>query len=444
MRQPIGIRKEQKSEWERRTPLTPLQVKTLIEKYDVPVYVQPSEIRAFRDEEYQEAGAIIQDDLSKAEVILSVKEVPEYDIQKGKTYINFSHVIKGQHYNMPSLRKYLELGTNLIDYEKITDEQGRRLIFFGRFAGLAGMIDTLWAFGKKLEHEGIMTPFLDIKQTYHYGNLKKAEEAIRRAGERIKTEGLDKRIVPLVVGVAGYGNVARGSQEILDYLPIIEISPEELLELRNSGDVSDRHIYKVVFKEQHTVEPIDESKSFDLKEYFSHPEKYKSRFEQYVPLMQILINAIFWTDRNPRLVTRNLMQELYETKRQDTHLRAVGDISIDIDGAIEFTSYATQPGNPVYVFEPLTGETLGGFEGDGVLVLAVDNLPCELAAESSEYFGSVLLPYIPKILDANQCNEFSACEFPSEIKRALIVFDGKLTPDYEYLTNYLAQFDDSF
>ncbi|MCE1247076.1 MAG: hypothetical protein LWY06_10565 [Firmicutes bacterium] len=443
MRKPIGIRKEVKSEWERRTPLTPIQVKTLIEKYEVPVYIQPSEIRAFSDEEYQKAGAFVQDDLSAADVILSVKEMPAYHIEKGKTYINFSHVIKGQHYNMPSLKKYLELETNLIDYEKITDEQGRRLIFFGRFAGLAGMIDTLWAFGKKLQIEGIENPFTDILQTYHYGTLKEAEKSLRKVGERITAEGLDSRIVPLVIGFAGYGNVSKGSQEIVDFLPVIEISPEELLELRSCSDVSNKHIYKVVFKEEHTVEPIDSSAGFDLKDYFVNPEKYKGQFEKYVPHMHILINAIFWTDKNPRLITRNLMQELYREKKSETHLRVVGDISIDIEGAIEFTKYATQPSNPVYVYNPEKDEVVSGFEEDGVLVLAVDNLPCELAAESSEYFGSVLLSYIPKILDALSSSEFSHHTFPPEIRRALITFKGELMPDYTYLDHYLKNFNDS-
>ena len=140
----VGIRREDKSVWERRVPVVPADVPDLISQ-GLELIVQPSTIRVFGGEEYVAAGARLQDDLGGCDVIIGVKEVPSHLLIPAKTYVYFSHVIKGQSYNMPMLARLLELGCTLIDYEKVTDEHGRRLIFFGRHAGWAGMLDTLWA-----------------------------------------------------------------------------------------------------------------------------------------------------------------------------------------------------------------------------------------------------------------------------------------------------------
>ncbi|MEE8478647.1 MAG: hypothetical protein V3S42_01430, partial [Candidatus Neomarinimicrobiota bacterium] len=140
----IGIRREDKNEWEARVPLIPSDVKKLAND-GIKVILQPSPIRIFSDQEYIDVGAMISEDLSSCSVILAVKEIPINFIEKGKTYVFFSHTIKGQDYNIPLLQKMIDEKTQLIDYERIVDEKGQRLIFFGRHAGLAGMIDSFWA-----------------------------------------------------------------------------------------------------------------------------------------------------------------------------------------------------------------------------------------------------------------------------------------------------------
>ena len=144
----VGIRHEDKYKMERRSPLTPKHVEYLIKHKNIDFIIQSSEKRVFHDDEYKKAGAKVCSDLDKCSIIFGVKEMPEEFFQPDKTYIFFSHVIKGQSYNMPMLRKMMELKCNLIDYEKVVDEQNKRLIFFGKYAGLAGMIDSLWAMAK--------------------------------------------------------------------------------------------------------------------------------------------------------------------------------------------------------------------------------------------------------------------------------------------------------
>jgi saccharopine dehydrogenase (NAD+, L-lysine-forming) len=128
----IGVRREDKSRWERRVPVTPEDARRLKEKHGIEVWVQPSPIRVFSEEEFAQAGAAVQEDISACPVVFALKEMPLDFFEPGRTYVFFSHTIKGQPYNMPMLKKMLELGCTLIDYEKVTAENGRRLIFFGR------------------------------------------------------------------------------------------------------------------------------------------------------------------------------------------------------------------------------------------------------------------------------------------------------------------------
>jgi len=157
-----GIRREDKNKWEKRVPIVPNHIEELKKKFNINAIVQPSSIRIYSDKEYEKAGAKIQENLSSCPVIFAVKEIPIKFFEADKTYVFFSHTIKGQKNNMPMIKKMMDLNCNLIDYEKITNESGQRLIFFGRYAGLAGMINSLWSLGQRLKIKGITNPFQNI------------------------------------------------------------------------------------------------------------------------------------------------------------------------------------------------------------------------------------------------------------------------------------------
>jgi saccharopine dehydrogenase (NAD+, L-lysine-forming) len=431
----IGIRREDKNRWERRVPLVPDDVRVLRERHALDFVLQPSQIRIFPDEAYTEVGASIDENLTRCPVVLAVKEIPLSFFQPGRTYVFFSHVIKGQSYNMPMLKKVLELGCQLIDYEKVADDEGRRLIFFGKHAGLAGMIDALWALGQRLRWEGIGTPLARIKHACQYDSLAQAEEEIARAGEEIASQGLPESLAPLIVGIAGYGHVSRGAQEILGLLPVEEIAPGEVMRLEGSS-VSSKVIYKAVFREEHTVAPVARDGTFELQDYYDHPEKYRTQFPAYVPHLTVLMNCIYWEERYPRLVTKEFLRELYGRPSRP-RLRVIGDISCDIEGAIECTVKWTDPEKPIFVYNPSDGTTRDGYEGTGPVVLAVDNLPCEIPRESSIYFSNILREFVPAIAAADPSVDLRDYQLPSEIKRAVIVYQGELTPEYRYLEEHL-------
>ena len=418
----VGIRREDKSRWERRVPITPQMARKLHDEHGIEFIAQPSPVRIFREEEFERAGAKVQEDLSRAGVVFGVKEIPMQHFQPRKTYVFFAHVIKGQPYNMAMLRRMMELGCNLIDYEKVTDETGHRLIFFGWHAGVVSMVESLWALGRRLQHEGIANPFSAIRSTLTYGSLAEVREEVRRVGERIKTEGLPQAITPLIVGVAGYGNVGRGIQEILSDLPTIEIEPADVARIGNDPRASNRAIYRVLFKEEHAVAPNDPGAHFDLQDYYLHPQKYHSIFDQYVPHLTVLMNSNYWDARYPRLLTNSLLRSLFAGGRQP-RLRVVGDASCDIGGSIECTLKATEPDDPVYVYDPHAEQVRMGVEGYGPVVLAVDILPSEIPREASEYFSEILEPFIPAIANADYSVPFEELALPSEIARAMILYN---------------------
>jgi len=429
----IGIRREDKSEWERRSPLIPAQVRDLHEEHGLEFRVQPSGIRVFTDEEYRTAGALVEEDLSACPVVFGVKEMPVSIFRPGGTYVFFSHTIKGQSHNMPMLRRLLELGCQLIDYERILDDKGRRVVLFGNYAGLAGMIDALWALGQRLNWEGLESPFGSIGQAHTYPDLERAKAAVAEAGEAVRKGDLPKKLVPFVVGFAGYGSVSQGAQEILDLLPVEEVRPGDLASL-SSRAKADR-IYKVVFYEEHMVEPNDPSGKFELQDYYDHPEKYHAVFGKYLPHLGVLMNCIYWEARYPRLVTKSQLWDLYASA--EPNLRVIGDISCDIDGAVEFTVKCTTPGNPVFTYDPATDKVADGVKGNGPVVLAVDHLPCELPRESSTAFGEALMPFVPEIAEADYGAAFDNCRLSDPVKGGVIVYQGRLTPEYEHLEKYL-------
>lgn len=430
----IGIRYEDKYVMERRVALVPDHVKELIDR-GIEFEVVKSGKRIFKDEDFEAIGAELVDEIKDSSVIVGVKEMPIDFFEDNKTYIFFSHTIKGQSYNMPLLKQMMKKKINLIEYECIVNEKNQRLIFFGRFAGIAGMINSFWSVGQRWKELGVLTPFLEIKQTHNYNSLDEAKIAISKVAEEIKKGGLPRKLEPLVVGVTGYGNVSQGAQEILDLFPVKEITPEELLTIFSEGHKPDSLIYKVVFKEKDLSEPLDKNKVFDLQEYYDHPERFKSKFEQYIPHLTILMNCMYWDDKYPMIVTKDYLEALYEGG--DPKLTVIGDVTCDPGGSIECTHKGTEIEDPVFVYDPLTREPTMGFKGDGILVMAVDILPSELPRESSQTFSDALVGFMPDIAATDFNVSYDELKLPLPIKKALILHKGKLTPEYQYLKQYI-------
>ena len=434
----IGIVRETKNMWERRVPLIPQDVYTLTTDFNINFTIQPSSRRIFEDALYRKSGAILDDNLHNCDLILGIKEIKPQDLLTNKTYMFFSHTIKGQAYNMPMLQKLIDLNCTLIDYERIVNERGMRLIYFSFHAGVAGIIDTMWTFAEYLKWVNIDSPFAQLKQTVSYAGIDEAEHAFQMIGEKIKKDGLPEYLAPLVIGITGYGNVARGVHHLLDFLPGQEILANKLESFYKKSDHDNHTIYKVVFKEEDMVIPVSDKVEFDLTHYYKNPQEYKTQFERYLPYLTILVNASYWDTPYPRHVTRRFIKRLYQSGHSP-RLSVIGDISCDIEGGIEITLKATDPGNPYFTYDVRSDNAIDGFVASGPVIMSVDNLPSELPRDASVYFSSILTTLLPEIITVDFSLPFDRLALPDHLKKAIIVFHGKLTPEYEYLDQYLRQ-----
>ncbi len=432
----IGIRREDKNRWERRVPLTPEHVAGLLEA-GLEVSIQPSHIRVFSDREYAAAGAEVVEDLDHCDLVVAVKEIPESFFRDGGVYMFFAHVCKGQPHNMPMLRRILDCRATLIDYERITDEEGRRLVFFGNHAGSAGIIETLYALGRRFEWEGTPTPLSALERPLELESLEQARVLFGEVGNRIADGELPDSLAPFVVGFAGYGNVCEGAQAFFDLLPHEEVAPERLAAFVTGGEFSSRKIYKVVFKESDMVVPRVDGGEFDLHEYYEHPERYRCVFEQYLPHLTSLVNCIYWDPRYPRLVTKEWLRGAWSAPERPK-LRVFGDITCDIDGSIECTVRATEPGEPTYTYLPSEDRTVNGWEGEGPVVMAVETLPSEVPREASSSFGDMLAPFLVRTAATDFGASFDRLVLPAAVRKAVIVHRGEFTHDYRYMSELVS------
>eukprot|EP01017_Pseudomicrothorax_dubius_P030263 TRINITY_DN3759_c0_g2_i1.p1 TRINITY_DN3759_c0_g2~~TRINITY_DN3759_c0_g2_i1.p1 ORF type:complete len:557 (+),score=152.08 TRINITY_DN3759_c0_g2_i1:52-1722(+) len=433
----VGIRREDKSVWERRVPLTPQDVQFIIQKYpNIHFIVQPSTKRIFKDKDYAAVGATLDEDLSKCGVILGVKEIPISALEPEKTYLFFAHVIKAQEAGMPLLDALLEKRIRLIDYEPIKDHSGKRLVAFGHFAGNAGAIDFLSGIGKILLANGFSTPFLQIGMTYTYYNLAEAKEGILKVGKRIVDDEIPTRYQPMIFAVTGSGRCADGCLEILKLLPHKIVAPEELADIVAAKGSPEQKttIYITQILPQHMVEP-DGNFAFDKADYYERPNSYRPIFhEKYLPYISVIFNCIFWDARYPRLITCEQMQKLAEGR--DSRLFGVSDITCDFEGSIEFLKRFTTIDQPFYVYDPIDMKIYDDPKDcpQGILYESVDHLPSELPYDASVYFGSKLRGFIAPITYSDVSKPLVEQGLPPEIERAVVTLNGELTPNFSYIT----------
>lgn len=395
----IALIKEGKIPIDKRVALTPFQARQVKERFpNVEIVAQRSDIRCFSDEDYQNEGIHLVDDVSDCDILLGVKEVPIPNLIAEKTYFFFSHTIKKQPYNQPLLREVLDKKIRLIDYETLTDQTGKRIIAFGRWAGIVGAYNGIWTYGKR----------------YNLFDIRRASECFDL--EDLKTEYGSVKLPALKVAITGGGRVAKGAMEVMHGMDIRKVTPAAFISER--FDVP-------VFTQINTRDYNKKSDggAFSRHEFYQNPELYESDFLQYAKAADILIAAAFWDPNSPVLFKRE------DILRNDFKINVIADITCDIEGSIPSTKMPSTIEQPVYDYNPSDNEVETAFVDEGnITVMAVDNLPCELPRDASESFGNELLNNVlPELLGADE---------KEVIKRATITNNGTLTERYKYLRDY--------
>lgn len=400
--------------------------------------------RIFPDADYESAGANISEDLSTTDVIFGIKEVPIPEILPNKAYLFFSHTHKGQKKNRPMLQTLVNQRATLIDYELITDniDHNRLITAFTYFAGYAGMIDSLWTLGRRLADKGIANPFEVVPQSVENGDLEDIKRILREVGQHISQHGTPANRPPLITAFLGKGKTSHGAQVIYDLLPVKEITVNELAETFHHGDR--RFVYKLVLHipELYRLRENDAARRAELGDagfcslYKSQPELFEGDLERIFPYITLMMNCVLWAPRFPRLLTRDDARTWWG---QYQTLEVIGDISCDPDGSVQF-SRETWVTNPVFVYHPETEQDTDGFEGDGIAVMAVTNLPCEFSADASHGFCNNLKPFFQPLLEADlTAADPESAGLPPELARATILWQGRFTPDFAYMQAFLEE-----
>lgn len=395
----IGIIKEGKVPVDHRVPLTPAQAREVMDRFGVEVKVQRSDVRIFRDSEYEALGIEVVDEVGDCDVLMGVKEVPKDQLIVDKTYFFFSHTMKQQPYNRDLLKTIVQKNIRLIDYEPLTDTDGNRVVAFGRWAGIVGAYNALWTYGKRYK-------LFSLPRAHELYDLNELKQEVA------KIELPDIKMV-----VTGGGRVAKGAMEVLLSANIHKVTPAELLE---------EEFDKPVFAQLNTRDynkSLDGSK-FNRSEFYEAPSRYTSDFLKYAHKSDVLIACAFWDPAAPVLFKKEDIMDLR------FKIRVIADVTCDIEGSIPSTKKASTIDDPVYDYNPSEDIVEVPFtEEANLTVMAVDNLPCELPRDASESFGRELIDKVlPSLIGDDK---------DGIIERATITKGGQLTQSFSYLKDYL-------
>ncbi len=396
----FGIVKERKTPPDRRVVFTPQELIRLQNEHrEAEIKIEHSDIRIFKDEEYTQLGLTVTDDISDCDVFFGVKEIPIEALIPNKKYFFFSHTIKKQLHNRKLLQAILEKNIELYDHETIVDANNRRLIGFGRYAGIVGAYNGFRAFGIK----------------YDLFTLPKAETLHSKEDLVVR---LKRQTLPNIkIVLTGHGKVGMGAKEMLDGMKLKQVGVEDFLTKKYSQPVYTQ------------IDVLDYNKRLDgqvlgNQDFYKNPQDYTSDFERFAKVADVFMAGHFHGNGAPDILTREML------KAVDCQIKVVADISCDVDGPIACTVKASTIAEPFFGYLPSTHEEVSYTHPGSIMVMSVDNLPCELPKDASEGFGEMFMKHvIPSFFNGDK---------DGILERAKVTEGGKLTPRFSYLEDYAA------
>ena len=395
----FGILKERKNPPDRRVVFTPNDLKQLKTVYpQVDIKVEASDIRVFNDKEYSDVGIEVANDISDCDIFFGVKEVPIEALIPNKKYFFFSHTIKKQLHNKKLLQAIIKNNIELYDHETIVDASNRRLIGFGRYAGIVGAYNGFRAFGLK----------------YELFNLAKAETL---SGKDQLIARLKRQILPNIkIVLTGHGKVGMGAKEILDGIKVKQVSVDDFL-----NKVYSQPVYTQIDVLDYNKR-IDE-KIIDYNDFYQNPQEYVSNFERFSKVADIYFAGHFHGNYAPDILTQDML------KSPTCKIKVVADISCDVNGPIACTLKASTIADPIYGYLPTNNSEVSFMHPGAIAVMSIDNLPCELPKDASEGFGEMFMEHVIPAFFNNDKEGI--------LQRAKITENGQLTERFTYLQDFI-------
>jgi alanine dehydrogenase len=395
----FGIIKERKNPPDRRVVFSPGKLKEFKQQFpEAQILVESSDIRVFTDKQYADAGLEISEDMVSCDVLFGVKEVPVEALIANKKYFFFSHTIKKQPYNRDLLNAILEKNIVLYDHETIIKENGARLIGFGRYAGIVGAYNGFRAIGLKT------------------GGFSLPKAATLDNRQELITVLNAIQLPNLKILLTGNGKVAFGAKEMLDAMHIKQVSVVEYL-----SETFTEPVYCLA--DVLDYNKSKEGENTNNRHFYDYPEAYVSNFMRFSKVTDFFIAGHFYGNRAPYLFTRE------NAKSVDFKIKFVADISCDVDGPVASTLRASTIADPIYGYNAQTESEVDYKHKDAIVVMAVDNLPCELPKDASEGFGEMFLE--------NVIPAFFNNDKDGVLERAKMTENGKLTERFSYLQDYI-------
>ena len=396
----FGIIKERKNPPDRRVVFSPEELVSLQKEYpEATIKVESSDIRVFNDEAYKNLGIEVAADISDCDVFFGVKEIPVEYLIPNKKYFFFSHTIKKQVHNRKLLQAILDKKIELYDHETIVDANNRRLIGFGRYAGIVGAYNGFRAFGIK----------------YDLFNIPKAETL--QSKEDLITRLKRQTLPNIKIVLTGHGKVGMGAKEILDGMKVKQVSTDDFL-----NKIYTQPVYTQIDVLDYNKR-IDGTKVENNHDFYKNPKDYTSNFERFTKVADIFIAGHFHGNGSPDILTRDML------KAPDCKIKVVADISCDVDGPIACTLKASTIAEPFFGYLPSENKEVPYTHPGSIMVMSVDNLPCELPKDASEGFGEMFMKHvIPAFFNGDK---------DGILARAKITENGKLTERFAYLQDYV-------
>lgn len=396
----FGIIKERKNPPDRRVVFTPEELARLQKEHpEAEIKVESSDIRVFSDEQYAQLGIEIATDMTDCDVLFGVKEVPIEALIPNKKYFFFSHTLKKQAHNRKLLQAIIEKKIDLYDHETIVDAHYKRLIGFGRYAGIVGAYNGMRAFGLKFE----------------LFSIPKAETLTSK--DDLITKLRRQILPPIKIVLTGHGKVGMGAKEILDGMRIKEVSIDHYLTKIYSQPVYTQIDVTDYYRRKDGQPAVKE-------DFYTHPTEYTSNFERFAKVSDMFVAGHFHGNDGPEILSREMLNA------PDCKIKVVADISCDVDdGPIACTLKASTIADPLFGYLPSENKEVPYTHPGAVVVMSVDNLPCELPKDASEGFGEMFMQHvIPAFFNGDK---------DGILQRSKMTENGKLTPRFEYLQDYV-------
>ena len=106
----------------------------------------------------------------------------------------------------------------------------------------------------------------------------------------------------------------------------------------------------------------------DRSHYYDNPNDYTSIFhEKIAPYTSVLMNCMYWEPAYPRILTSSQQRAILDSGKNK--LIAVGDITCDINGSVEFLSKSSSIEDPFYLADVESNSVHQGLNNHGIMML---------------------------------------------------------------------------